>query len=143
MITLQNITDGIVRSLFDTFGTECTYYTEDIPQNLVAPAFLVRNIELSAECFRGCRYKRKSLFNINYFPKSENYSAEIAEVWDRIFAALEYITIDGDLTRGAGISSVVSDGVLVVGVSYDMFVYDAVDGVKMGDISSRVGVKKC
>lgn len=142
MITLQNITDGIVKSLFDTFGAECTYYTEDIPQNLDTPAFLVRHTEVNAECFRGNRYKRHNMFSISYFPKNKDYNSEISEMWDRIFAALEYITVDGDLTRGTGISSAVSDGVLVVAVSYDMFVYEAADGVKMGDISSRVNVKK-
>ncbi len=142
MITLQNITDGIVKSLFDEFGAECAYYTEDIPQNLDAPAFLVQCVTPKAEQFLGRRYKRSNLFNINYFPKSEDFNAEINGVWDRVFSALEYITVDGDLTRGTNISSVVSDGVLVVTVSYDMFVYETADNVKMEELICRASAKK-
>ncbi len=142
MITLKNVTDGIITSLFEEFGAECTYYTEDIPQNLDAPAFLIQCVTQRAERFLGNRHKLSNLFNINYFPKSENYNDESSEIWDRIFSALEYITVDGDLTRGTGISSVVSNGVLVVTVSYDMFVYEAKDSVKMEDIRTFPGVKK-
>lgn len=133
MITVRNITDGIVQALFDEFGENYTFYTEDIEQNLAAPAFFAACIEPKAEQVIGRRYCRENLFNIVYFPKDENSNSEIYDIQERLFGALEYICVDGDLIRGTGCEMRVIDGVLNVTINYDTFVYKENQKVLMGE----------
>lgn len=142
MITVRNITDGIVQALFDEFGEHYTFYTEDIEQNLTAPAFFVTCVEPKAEQVFGSRYRRENLFNIVYFPKDENSNSEIYDVQERLFGALEYINVDGDLVRGTGCEMRVIDGVLNVTINYDAFVYKKNERVIMGEFECRSSAKK-
>lgn len=142
MITVRNITDGIVQALFDGFGEGYTFYTDDVEQNLTAPAFLIVCVEPKTEQVVGNRYRREHLFNIVYFPECENSSAEIYDVQERLFPALEYITVDGDLVRGTGCEMRVIDGVLNVTINYDTFVYKGNERVMMSELEYRSVNKK-
>lgn len=142
MITVRNITDGIVQALFDGFGEGYTFYTDDVQQNLTAPAFLIVCVEPKTEQVIGARYRREHLFNIVYFPENENSSAEIYDVQERLFPALEYITVDGDLVRGTGCEMRVIDGVLNVTINYDTFVYKGNERVMMSELEYRSVNKK-
>ena len=73
--------------------------------------------------FPGKRYYKTNNFCIHYFPSSCNAANEFNNVSERLFNALEYINVDGDLTEGTSMSAETDDtGVLNFTVSYNMFV---------------------
>lgn len=122
MITVNNIISGIAGKLYDTFGAGYEIYTEQVEQGLTEPCFTIGTVRNRAERFLGERYYRRNTFNVNYFPASEETPlAEIRDIEEQLLCALEEITVDGDLVRGTDIEGTISDNVLVLTVSYNMF----------------------
>lgn len=64
--------------------------------------------------FLGKRYERTNQFCIQYFPQSAKKQRECADVAERMYDCLEYITTDGDTKpiRGSKMNHQVVDGVL-------------------------------
>lgn len=121
---LNEIVDGISERLNEAFGDDYEIYTEQVKQGLKEPCFTVSCVNPASTQVLGNRYLRRSLFSVKYFPKSvAGARAECLDVQDKLFLALETITAGGDLVRGTGINGRFVDGVLVVTVNYDMFVY--------------------
>jgi hypothetical protein len=59
-------------------------------------------------------------FDVHYFPQSKNYQSEIRDVGDRMFDALEIITLtNGDTIRGTSRRFEDHDGVLHFFVDYN------------------------
>ena len=113
MITLNKIIDGVCKALSDEFGAGYEIYTEYIKQGLEEPCFSVRLISPSTTQFLGKRYYMTNQFCVHYFPKSKTaVNEECFDITDRLTSCLEYITVDGDLTRGTALSSEIVDGVL-------------------------------
>lgn len=140
MITLENITDGIVRALHNEF--HCTCYVDEIEQNLTVPAFLVSIISPVTSPVVGIRYRRDNLFNIVYFPQKENCSNELYDVSERLYPALEYITADGDLLRGTGLEIRFIDGILNATINYNAFVYKENERVMMEELQQIMKGKR-
>lgn len=123
MISLNNIVSGISKAIFDEFGSEYEIYTENANQDLKEPCFMILLTEPSIKQKLGNRYYRTNLCTVHYFPKDLlNARAECFEVEERLMSCLEYIRVDGDLTRGKGMHSEISDNVLCFMLNYDMFV---------------------
>ncbi len=128
MITLNKIIDGICEALHGEFGDGYEIYTEDVQQNLTEPCFIVVLVKPSTKQFLGKRYYRTNLFCIHYFPQSQtDAKAECIDVLERLMDCLEYITVDGDMTRGTGMNGEMDDGVLSFFVNYNMFVVKGAD----------------
>jgi hypothetical protein len=120
---LNDIVSGISKELNEAFGDDIEIYTEQVKQGLKEPCFLISCVDHSSTQVVGNRYLRRNLFSIQYFPKSPtNAKAECLDVLDDLFLALEYITVDGKLVKGTGVNGQIIDGVLVVTISYSMFV---------------------
>lgn len=143
---IKAITDGISAALYAEFGDAYAIYTEEVEQGLQEPCFFLSCIEPTCREFFGKRYFRENPFCIQYFPADKSGEREECnEVSERLFSALEYITVTGDLLRGTRMHTAFSDGVLSFFVNYDLFVYqfypdkekrDAMDG-----ISASIAVK--
>lgn len=119
---IQLIIDGIIAALLGEFHNT-KVYTEQVKQGLQEPCFMIQCINPANELFLGNRYYRTNLFSVQYIPKSgTDAKAECYGVLDRLFLALEYITVGGDLTRGTGMRGEFVDGVLMFLVSYNMFI---------------------
>ena len=126
-MTINSIIDGISVALDAEFNAESEEYTiraNELKQGLKEPCFFISCINPTFRLFFDKRYFRESPFCIQYFPKSRNKAKEECnDVADRLFLALEYITVDGDLTMGTKMHSEFVDGVLNFFVNYDAFVY--------------------
>lgn len=123
MITVNKIIDGVCQVLVNEFGDDYEVYTENIQQGLKEPCFSVIMLKPSTEQFLNKRYYKTNLFCIHYFPKSNtDGKTECFDVQERLTDCLEYITVDGDLTRGTLMNAEIVDGVLSFFVNYDMFV---------------------
>lgn len=126
---IQKIIDGICTKLHDTFGYEI--YTEDVEQGLNEPCFSISCINPTNTQFLGQRYFRSHQFCIYYFPSSAEPNAECLGVLGRLYDALEYIEVEGDLVRGTNMRGEMPDDVLCFFVNYDMFVVKQVEKVAM------------
>lgn len=124
---INKITDGISVAINSEFGDSYEIYTESMEQGLKEPCFSIVCLNPTIEQFLGKRYFRTNQFCIHYFPSSKEQRSECNSVYERLFSALETITVDGDLIRGTSITSEYVDGVLNFFVNYDLFVYKEVD----------------
>lgn len=126
-MTINSIIAGISVALdteFNAESEECAIRANELKQGLKEPCFFISCINPTFRLFFNKRYFRENEFCIQYFPKSRNKAKEECnDVSDRLFLALTYITVDGDLTMGTKMHSEFVDGVLNFFVNYDMFVY--------------------
>lgn len=123
---INKIITGISQALdteFNSESEEYTIYTEGIEQGLDEPCFFIFSLKPSSKQLVGNRYERKYPFDIHYFPKDEdNYNNEINEVTERLFTALEYISVDDGLIRGTNMNAETVDNVLHFFIDFNMIV---------------------
>lgn len=122
---INKIITGISQALDSELNAddeEYTIYTEDVEQGLEEPCFFIFSLKSSSRQLVGNRYERKYPFDIHYFPKSEDSNNEINEVTERLFTALEYISIDSGLIRGTNMNAEIVDNVLHFFVDFNMIV---------------------
>jgi hypothetical protein len=117
------IIDGICTAINSEFGDEYEIYTESVEQGLEEPSFAVVCLNPSVEQFLGKKYFRTNQFCIHYFPSSNEQKNECFAVMERLFNAMEVITVDDDSIRGTEMRGEVTDDVLHFFVDYNMFVY--------------------
>ena len=118
---IQGVVDGICRKLNVTFGDGHKVHTEAVKQGLKGPCFLVLLVSPSSVPVVGGRCLRGHLFDIHYFPGSNEPRAECHAVQDELYLALEYVVADGGIVRGTGMRGEFIDGALHFFVSYDFF----------------------
>lgn len=123
---INKIIDGISVGINTEFGDDHEIYTESVEQGLNEPCFSILCLNPTVEQVLGRRYFRSNQFCIHYFPSSDERRSECNSVAERLFVALEYITVDGDLILGTDMHCEVVDGVLSFFVNYDMYVYKSV-----------------
>lgn len=140
---LNKIITGISQKLDEEFNTEenqdYTIYTENVEQGLEEPCFFIFSLKPSNRQLVGNRYERKYPFDIHYFPKDEdNYNNEINEVTERLFTALEYITVDNNLVRGTNMNAEIVDNVLHFFIDFNMIVRKEVEHIEtMGSLTIK------
>lgn len=139
---INRIIDGIVDAVTSEFGDAYEVYTESVEQGLQEPCFSVLCLNPTIEQFLGKRYFRTNQFVIHYFPSSYEKRSECNAVLERLFGAMEIITVDGDQVRGTKMNGEVVDNVLSFFVNYDMFVYkEAEEETAMGSVDYSTSVK--
>lgn len=139
---INKIITGISQALDTEFNSEnegYTIYTEDVEQSLDEPCFFIFSLKPSSKQLVGNRYERKYSFDIHYFPKDEeNYNNEINEVTERLFTALEYISIDSGLIRGTNMNPETVDNVLHFFIDFNMIVKKETDPIEtMGNLTIK------
>lgn len=145
---LNKIITGISQAIDFEFNsedsTEYTIYTENVEQGLDEPCFFVFKLNPSSKQLVGNRYDKKYPFDIHYFPKDlENINYEINEVTERLYSALEYINVDGNLVRGTSMNDETVDNVLHFFVNFNMIVKKetaTIDTMGSLDINVKLGV---
>lgn len=120
---INKIIDGISVAINSVFGDGYEINTESVEQGLNEPCFSIVCLNPTVEQSLGKRYFRTNQFCIHYFSGAFEKRADCYAAAEKLFTALEYITVDGDLCRGTGMNSEVEDGVLHFFVNYDMFMF--------------------
>lgn len=137
MITVKNVLSAVSAVLSDEFeGYEI--YLDDVRQGLSPPCFTVA-CGSSLKQFLGKRFRRDFDIRVHFFPGGENKHTECADAEERLFSALRYIEVDGDLLRGEDMSRNYSDGILTFNVRFGTYVLDSDRAENMGDLESRFG----
>jgi hypothetical protein len=112
---------GIGMALEAEFGDDYTIYREEIKQDLQKPCFYISQVLISRNPTPNHMERTLNSFDIHYFPQSKNYQTEIRDIEDRMFDALEIITLaNGDKARGTSRRAEKHDGVLHFFVDYNM-----------------------
>lgn len=128
---LNKIIIGISQALDAEFNSENEGYiihTENVEQGLEEPCFFIFSLKPSSKQLVGNRYERKYPFDIHFFPDTElvdgisTINNQINEVTERLFTALEYITVDNGLVRGTSINAEKVDDVLHFFINFNMIV---------------------
>jgi hypothetical protein len=136
---IQSVIDGIIAALLDAYP-DAEIYEEQAKQGLQEPCFLVRSLNVTNDPMLGDRRRRRSVFSIQYFAESDtDAKSECYGVRDALFQILEYITVDGDLTRGVGMNGEVMDDILSFTVSYNIFLRPETDIPFMEDLTVESG----
>lgn len=120
---INKINSGISAAIGSEFGDGYDIHKESVEQGLEAPCFSILCLNPKVEQFLGKKYFRTNQFCVHYFPSTAERNAECHATAERLFNALEYITVDADLCRGTEMHYEINDGVLSFFVNYDMFVY--------------------
>ena len=90
--------NAITEALYAEFGDGYDIHTEDVPQGLDPPCFIVTMITPQRTPQTRVTYRQSVLFAVQYFPEDEeNYRNEIHEVISRLDECLEYITVDWEI----------------------------------------------
>lgn len=131
---INSIIDAISISINSEFGDGFEIYTESIEQGLTEPCFSIFCLNPTNALFLGKRYFRQNMFCIQFFPATDEKDAECNDVLERLFDCLEFISVQGDLTRGTKMHGELVDGVLNFFVNYDMFVYKVEKSTMMGEL---------
>lgn len=128
---LNKIITGISQALDAEFNSENEGYiihTENVEQGLDEPCFFIFSLKPSSKQLVGNRYERKYPFDIHFFPDTElvdgisTINNQLNEVTERLFTALEYITVDNSLVRGTSINAEIVDNVLHFFINFNMIV---------------------
>lgn len=143
-MVINNIISGICTKIYETFGVEYEIYKEDVKQGLNEPCFFVSLIKPTQSLFLGKRYLKTNQFCVQFFPTpgtdARNASYDVGE---KLFNALEYIQVSGELCRGDEMSVSINDGILSFFVNYDMFVHKgAKETDLMADVVSDINVEE-
>lgn len=132
MITVKNVLSGVSAALSAEFG-ELEIYLDNVPQGLAPPCFTVACSPSVCQAV-GKRFRRDFDFCIHFFPGTDQKYGECADIEERLFSALQYINVDGDLLRGEDMSRKFSDGVLSFNVRFGTFVFDPGKEELMGEM---------
>lgn len=133
---------GISQALKEEFKESCVMFNEE-EQELKSSCFLIVPTKYEQKQKLGNRYELLQSFEIRYIPlNAKEYTLECANIMPKLFATLEYITIDGDLTRGTNMSAQIQDGMLHFFVDFNLFVLKVQERFNMETMQSDVLLKE-
>lgn len=137
---INDIIEKIGKSINEELDGDCQVYSESMPQEFETPCFFVECVNYvrsRALSSRSNRFYITALFRVTYFPNEKNLeqNEEIWDIADRIFDAAEYI----DGYSGDDLKAAVSDGVLIVTVSYSFQAYKETDKNYMDRLRQKGG----
>lgn len=136
MIAVNNVLSAVSQALEAEFeGYEV--YLDDVRQGLAPPCFTV-TCGSSLKQILGKRFRRDFDIKVHFFPSGENEHIECADAEERLFTALRYIEVDGDLLRGEDMSRNYSDGVLTFSVRFGAYVLDTDRAEAMGKLRQEL-----
>lgn len=140
-MTIREITDGILAGLYDEFGDGYTLYDQTVEQDLREPAFFVQCLTSSRELKLSRVYDKSVSFAIQYFPKVQNDVIECAAVSERLYDALEDITVNGRIIHAQDMESTFSDGIVTFTATYAVTILKEEITGTMEDYTETVSIQ--
>ena len=139
---IQSIIDGIIKAIRTEYDRSFRIYTESVEQGLQEPCFSVLCLTGSDEQKVGSRRNREHLFNITYFPSTDEPISECLKVKENLFDLLNMIGTDDSMFSGANMSGDIVDGVLQFHVTYSFFLLKVKDEDYMENIEVTTNGKE-
>lgn len=137
----NEIIQGVAIALYDAFGDGYEIYQNDVSQGLQEPCFFIALIEDSRVRRIGKRWQQDMTLDIHYFPTTNGNNAEMCNISEQMFAALEFIMLpDGQMIHGFGMRSEIIDGALHFFVNYNVFLIDQSNEEGMESATVNTGI---
>lgn len=116
---VNSFLDAVTTQLGKTFGTDYSYYVEDVQQKLTLPAFTI-DLLMPLERSRSPQlYDRTMPLVIHYFSDNKkNLKRDCYDIAERVLECLEYLPFKDTMIRGEDISWQIVDDVLHIFVTY-------------------------
>ncbi|MFD2703814.1 DUF6838 family protein [Paenibacillus shunpengii] len=109
---MQAVIDGIILKLADIDPT-IEAYDEHQEQGFKGPCFFVLEVDGNQAGLIGRRFKRSSLYDIHYFPKSDvDPRKECHDIADRLYCLMESFEWGGYRYKGTNLRHQVIDNML-------------------------------
>lgn len=123
MVTLDDVRKAVMAKISSFKEADTPIYGEEIPQKFKEPCFYIKVIRTRQAQQLEDRYTRKHLFDIHYFPKpSNNTNEQILAMAEKLYDELEYIEVNGKLTRSVDMYHEAVDKVLHFFLAYNFTV---------------------
>lgn len=118
------MTNQIIVGMAQALDKELGYHvhTDTIKQGLEEPCFLIKVLRGSQGHKAGIRYEQVESFDIHYFPKAEDTTAECMKIKQILCDLLEVINTEDGLYRAKDMSGEVQNGVLHFFIDFKFFV---------------------
>ncbi len=118
----NDILDSISIKINELFGDDYKIYTDNVKQGLEMPCFFIKMLPSNKKKLIGNRYENECNLVIHSMLDEEN-TEEYNDISDKLYE-LEYITLlNGDMLKGYGMRTEISDDVLLFFVTYKYFTY--------------------
>lgn len=141
----REIIKGIAKAIQNEFGNAYTVYSEKVRQGVRKPCFFINGERFGEIPYIMGRYMKENAFLVSFYPQDfgdDGEKDQCGKAAERLFKCLEYIIVDGNLTRGSKMSGEIRDGVLKFSVNYDMFVVKPKEEIPaMENLDFRTGNK--
>lgn len=136
---IDEITKAIAKRIYELFGSEYEVYVDKVEQGLKEPCFYILCVMQDKEIFSQLRHKRRTVFDISYFPKT-NQTSELHEASGKLMDGMCYIELtDGNKIRGTEMAIETVDGVLHFQVEYN---YIALEDVPKAELMKDIEVNQ-
>lgn len=120
---INKLIDGISIRLNQMFGDDYNIYTETVEQGFKEPCFFIKSLDPSKTPHPNKQSFREYLFDVMYFPESNETNSEINSVTEDLFEGLEVIELlNGDLKRGSNMHAETVDDKLHFFVNFNVLV---------------------
>ncbi len=106
------------------------------------PCFFVECISPDIELTIKNRRLHSYQFAIVFFPEDDAPNKAINSVIERLYDSIEEIYVEGDLIRGNGIETAVTDNVLTFTITYNFFMVNPDTEENMADIELNAAIKE-
>lgn len=140
---IQKIIDSIAEILDANFPDK-EINTEEVKQGLETPCFFIFPINVSDIRHIGRRWNAKYAMCVQYIPNSDEPKTECAEIEEKLYKLLEYITVDGCTVSGVDIHSETTEEVLSFFATYRMLTLEkpSTESEMMTDLKENVNVEE-
>lgn len=134
---IDEITKAIAKRIYELFGSEYEVYVDKVEQGLKEPCFYIFCVMQDKEIFSQLRHKRRNVFDISYFPKT-NQTSELHKVSGKLMDGMCYIELsDGSKIRGTEMAIETVDDVLHFQVEYN---YIALEDIPKAELMKEIEV---
>lgn len=118
----NDIIDGVSIKISELFGDDYKIYINNVKQGLEMPCFFIKMLPSNKKKLIGSRYENECNLVIHSMLDEAN-TERYNDISDKLYE-LEYITLlNGDMLKGYGMRTEISDDVLLFFVTYKYFTY--------------------
>lgn len=141
MANIDDLRIGI-NQILDKEFSNMTIYGEEIKQGFEEPCFFVKVLSSAQGKELNARYKKYAYFDIHYYSDKEDINADCLDMADKLYEAVEYVTVGNNLYRASNMNHEVIDGVLHFTLQFNYHVLKQIEEApKMNKLTQEVCLK--
>jgi hypothetical protein len=140
-VTINDVVQSIIAALKQHFPN-IKRYGEEIKEGFQAPCFFIKVFPVSHTREQGRRYLRSHSVDIHYFPATAYANNEMHDMAEKLYEAMEYVAVNGQICRATEMNHEIIDGVLHFYAQYNFHMMrEAEEEPVMQDLTQEGYVK--